>query len=108
MMGLSPTQAVETIVPLGVSAVGANCGRSLADTDTVVTEILAVAGDVPVWIKLNAGVPKVVGSEVVYEAGPEMLAEHVARYAEQGVRGVGGCCGSTPEHVAAIAQALGR
>ena len=108
MMGLSPTQAVETIVPLGVTAVGANCGRSLADTDAVVTEVLAAAGDVPVWIKPNAGVPKVVGAEVVYEAGPEMLAEHVARYVEQGARVVGGCCGSTPEHVAAIAQALGR
>jgi 5-methyltetrahydrofolate--homocysteine methyltransferase len=108
MMGLSPTDAVETIVPLGVTAVGANCGRSLADSDIVVTEILAAAGDVPVWIKPNAGVPKVVGSQVIYEAGPEMLAAHVARYAEQGARVVGGCCGSTPEHVAAIAQALGR
>ena len=108
MMGLKPTDAVNTIVPLGVSAVGANCGRSLADTDAVVTEVLAAAGDVPVWIKPNAGVPKVVGAEVVYEAGPDMLAEHVARYVEQGARVVGGCCGSTPEHVAAIAQALGR
>jgi 5-methyltetrahydrofolate--homocysteine methyltransferase len=108
MMGLSPTDAVTTILPLGVAAVGANCGRSLADTDEVVTEVLAAAGDVPVWIKPNAGVPKVVGSQVVYEAGPDMLAEHVVRYVEQGARVVGGCCGSTPEHVAAIAQALGR
>ena len=108
MMGLSPTDAVNTIVPLGVAAIGANCGRSLADTDVVVTEVLAAAGDVPVWIKPNAGVPKVVGAEVVYEAGPEMLADHVARYVEEGARVVGGCCGSTPEHVAAIAQALGR
>ena len=72
------------------------------------TEILAAAGDTPVWVKPNAGVPKVVGAEVVYEAGPEMLAEHVAHYVEQGVRIVGGCCGSTPAHVAAIAGALGR
>ena len=94
--------------PLGVAAVGTNCGRSLADADLVVTEILAAAGDTPVWVKPNAGVPKIVGAEVVYEAGPEMLAEHVARYVEQGVRIVGGCCGSTPAHVAAIAKALGR
>ena len=108
MMGLSPTDAVAAVVPLGIAAVGMNCGRSLADADIVVTEILAAAGDLPVWVKPNAGVPKVVGSEVVYEAGPEMLAEHVARYVEQGARVVGGCCGSRPEHVAAIAQALGR
>jgi 5-methyltetrahydrofolate--homocysteine methyltransferase len=108
MMGLSPTDAVAAVVPLGITAVGTNCGRSLADADLVVTEILAAAGDVPVWVKPNAGVPKIVGSQVVYEAGPEMLAEHVARYVEQGARVVGGCCGSRPEHVAAIAQALGR
>jgi len=108
MMGLSPTDAVEAVVPLGIAAVGTNCGRSLADADLVVTEMLAAAGDVPVWVKPNAGVPKIVGSEVVYEAGPETLAEHVARYVEQGARIAGGCCGSTPEHVAAIARALGR
>jgi len=108
MMGLSPTDAVAAVIPLGVAAVGTNCGRSLADADLVVAEILAAAGDVPVWVKPNAGVPKVVGAEVVYEAGPAMLAEHVAQYVAQGVRIVGGCCGSTPEHVAAIARALGR
>ena len=107
MMGLSPTDAVAAVVPMGIAAVGTNCGRSLADADLVVTEILAAAGDVPVWVKPNAGVPKIVGAEVVYEAGPEMLAEHVAGYVEQGARIVGGCCGSTPEHVAAIARGAG-
>jgi 5-methyltetrahydrofolate--homocysteine methyltransferase len=108
MMGLSPTDAVTAVAPMGIAAVGTNCGRSLADADVVVGEILAAAGDVPVWVKPNAGVPKIVGANVVYEAGPEMLAEHVAGYVEQGARVVGGCCGSTPEHVAAIARALGR
>jgi 5-methyltetrahydrofolate--homocysteine methyltransferase len=108
MMGLSPTDAVAAVAPLGVAAVGTNCGRSLEDADLVVTEMLAAAGDIPVWVKPNAGVPKIVGAEVVYEAGPEMLAEHAVRYAEQGARIVGGCCGSTPAHVAAVARALGR
>jgi 5-methyltetrahydrofolate--homocysteine methyltransferase len=108
MMGLSPTDAVAAVAPLGIAAVGMNCGRSLKDGDLVVAEILAQAGDLPVWVKPNAGVPKVVGAEVVYEAGPDMLAEHVAAYVEQGARIVGGCCGSTPAHVAAIARALGR
>lgn len=108
MMGLSPTDAVAAVAPLGVAAVGTNCGRSLEDADLVVTEMLAAARDIPVWVKPNAGVPKIVGAEVVYEAGPEMLAEHVVRYVEQGARIVGGCCGSTPAHVAAVARALGR
>jgi methionine synthase I (cobalamin-dependent) len=108
MMGVSPTDVVAAVEPLGVAALGANCGRSLADTDAIVTELLAVAPGIPLWVKPNAGVPHVVGDAVVYEAGPEDLAAHVRAYADRGVRVVGGCCGSTPEHVAAIARALGR
>jgi methionine synthase I (cobalamin-dependent) len=108
MMGLSPTEVVEAVEPLGVVALGANCGRSLEDTDAIVVEMLAASSGIPLWIKPNAGVPKIVGDAVVYEAGPDTLAEHVRRYADQGARIVGGCCGTTPEHVAAIARALAR
>lgn len=72
----------------------------------MVREILAAAGDVPVWVKPNAGVPKIVGDKVVYQADPESMAAHAVRYVEQGARIVGGCCGSTPDHVAAIRRAL--
>jgi methionine synthase / methylenetetrahydrofolate reductase(NADPH) len=47
-----------------------------------------------------------VGDTVVYDADPEMLAEHVRTYVDRGARIVGGCCGSTPEHIAAISRAL--
>jgi methionine synthase I (cobalamin-dependent) len=57
-------------------------------------------------VKPNAGVPRIVGDAVVYDADPELLASHVRRYVEQGVQIVGGCCGSTPAHVAAIAAAI--
>jgi 5-methyltetrahydrofolate--homocysteine methyltransferase len=108
MMGLSPAEVVGAFEPLGVAAVGANCGRSLADTDQIVEEFVAAAPHVPLWIKPNAGVPRIVGDAVVYDADPEMLAEHVSGYADRGARIVGGCCGSTPEHVAAIGRALRR
>ncbi|MFN2450706.1 MAG: homocysteine S-methyltransferase family protein [Candidatus Baltobacteraceae bacterium] len=52
--------------------------------------------------------PRVVGDAVVYEADPEMLAEHLRDFASRGARIVGGCCGSTPDHIAAIGRALGR
>jgi 5-methyltetrahydrofolate--homocysteine methyltransferase len=106
MMGLTPTQVVEAFAPLGVDAIGANCGKSLADTDLIVDELLAAAGDLPLWVKPNAGVPRIVGDEVVYDAGPDDLARHLASYVAKGVRVVGGCCGTTPEHVAAIAAAV--
>ena len=108
MMGLSPTDVVAAVEPLGVAALGANCGRSLDDTDAIVTELLAASPGIPLWIKPNAGVPRIVGDAVVYEADPDTLAEHVRRYADRGAGIVGGCCGTTPAHVAAIARALGK
>jgi len=108
MMGASPADVVAAVEPLGVAALGANCGRSLDDTDAIVTEFLAAAPGLPLWIKPNAGVPRIVGDAVVYEADPAMLAEHVRGYVDRGARIVGGCCGSTPEHIAAIARALQR
>jgi 5-methyltetrahydrofolate--homocysteine methyltransferase len=108
MMGLTPTQVVEAFAPLGIAAVGANCGKSLDETDLIVDELVAAANGLPLWVKPNAGVPRMVGDQVIYDAGPEDLAAHVARYVERGARVVGGCCGSTPEHVAAIANVLAR
>ena len=108
MMGLSPTQVVEAFAPLGIAAIGANCGKSLADTDLIVEELVAAADGLPLWVKPNAGVPRMVRDSVVYDAGPADLAAHVAGYVARGARVVGGCCGSTPEHIAAIARTLGR
>jgi methionine synthase I (cobalamin-dependent) len=106
MMGLSPADVVHAFAGRGLAALGANCGRSLADTDLVVGELLAAGGGAPVWVKPNAGVPKMVEGRVVYEADPETLASHARAYVEQGARIVGGCCGSTPEHIRAIAAAV--
>ena len=106
MMGLTPSEVVAAFAPLGVAAIGANCGKSLDDTDAIVDELLAGAGGVPLWVKPNAGVPRVVGDEVVYDAGPEEMARHLGSYAARGIAVVGGCCGTTPEHVAAIAAAV--
>jgi 5-methyltetrahydrofolate--homocysteine methyltransferase len=108
MMGLTPTQVVEAFAPLGVAAIGANCGKSLADTDLIVDELIAATEGLPLWVKPNAGVPRMVRDAVVYDAAPEDLAAHVAGYVARGVRVVGGCCGSTPEHIAAISGVLGR
>jgi 5-methyltetrahydrofolate--homocysteine methyltransferase len=106
MMGLSPADVVAAFEPLGVAAIGANCGRSLEDNAAVVSEFLDAGLTVPLWIKPNAGVPRVVGDAVVYEADPETMAERIREFVTQGARIVGGCCGSTPEHIAAIAHAL--
>src|ERR1700674_948324 len=109
MMGLSPTQVIESVGPLEVAAIGANCGRSLEDMEQVVHEFAALNAGIPLWIKPNAGLPSMVGDIARYDMGPSEMAEFAARFIEAGAQVVGGCCGTSPEHVRAIAtSSVGR
>lgn len=108
MMGLSPADLTAAVDGLDLVALGANCGRSLQDNAQVAAEFLDAGLTAPLWIKPNAGVPQVTADGVVYPEDPSSFAAQVAEIAQRGARVVGGCCGSTPEHLAALAQALGR
>lgn len=108
MMGLSPADVTAAAEGVDVAALGANCGRSLQDTAQLVTEFLEADSSHPLWIKPNAGVPRVTAGGVVYPEDPASFAEQVAEFAQRGARVVGGCCGSTPEHLSALAGMLGR
>lgn len=108
MMGLSPADLTAAAESLDLAAVGANCGRSLQDNAQVAVEFIGAGLAEPLWIKPNAGVPQVTAEGVVYPEDPASFAAQVAEIARQGARIVGGCCGSTPEHLAALAHALGR
>lgn len=107
MMGVSPAQAVERLGELGVTAVGANCGRGLEDMEAVMVEMVAHRPDGLLLIaQSNAGLPVIRGEEFCYETTPEEMADYALRMRELGVELVGGCCGSTPAHMAAMASAL--
>jgi 5-methyltetrahydrofolate--homocysteine methyltransferase len=109
MMGLSPARVIEAIGPLDIAAIGANCGRSLEDMEQVVREFVAVTAGLPLWIKPNAGLPSMVGDIARYDMGPSEMAEFAGRFIEAGAQVVGGCCGTSPEHVRAIAtSSVGR
>jgi 5-methyltetrahydrofolate--homocysteine methyltransferase len=108
MMGLSPADVTAATEGTGIAALGANCGRSLQDTAQLVTEFLEAGSALPLWIKPNAGVPTVTAAGVVYPEDPASFAEQVSQFARRGASIVGGCCGSTPEHLSALAAALGR
>jgi 5-methyltetrahydrofolate--homocysteine methyltransferase len=105
MMGLSPTQVARALAPRGVAAIGANCGKSLEEMEKVLSEYAALNLGVPLWIKPNAGLPRMDGDHSVYDLTPAMMGEAIARFVKMGARIVGGCCGNTPAHVAAIARA---
>ena len=105
-MGVSPTQAAEAMAAMGVPAVGANCGNAPEEVLDFLPLMHKAAQDAYLIAKPNAGVPRMVKRQVVYDAAPERMAGLACRYAELGARIVGTCCGSSPAHVAAIAAAM--
>jgi 5-methyltetrahydrofolate--homocysteine methyltransferase len=104
MMGVSPTQALATMLELGADIVGANCG--LPDTTLAAVKEMAPLTDRPLMMQANAGVPEIRGGETRFTGTPEDSANLAREAAAAGARLIGGCCGTTPAHVAAIARAL--
>ncbi len=103
MMGVSVDQAYSMARDTGASFVGANCGRGI-DTYVEIAKLFQQCGDaIPIWIKGNAGLPEIDDAgNTVYRAGPEVFAKAVPELLNAGVRFIGGCCGSAPEHIQAI------
>ncbi len=110
MMGTPVAEAIRRAVDAGAQIVGANCGAALDLDDYVALckEIAAAAGSAHVIIQPNAGAPRQVDGAALYLATPEQMAETATRLLEAGARIVGGCCGTTPPHLAAIAGALAK
>lgn len=107
MMGVSPEQAVEALAGWGAAAVGGNCGNGPDEILQVIEKMRRHAPQVRLVAKANAGIPAWKGGRAVYGAGPEEMAAHAAAVAERGAWLIGACCGSTPAHLRAMAQALG-
>jgi len=105
MMGVTPEQAAQGLADAGADVVGANCGQGI-DGYIAIGERLVAASDRPVWIKANAGIPQVVGGDVFYETTPEQFAERAKELVDAGVSFIGGCCGTSPEFIAALAHRL--
>nr|WP_253942980.1 homocysteine S-methyltransferase family protein [Nocardioides sp. zg-1308] len=107
MMGVRPADAVTHLSAAGVDAVGANCGRGPEEMELIAAEMVgARSGEVLLVAQSNAGLPQVVGDHFEYDATPDDLAAHASRLAGLGIDLVGGCCGSTPDHIAAIRSTL--
>jgi 5-methyltetrahydrofolate--homocysteine methyltransferase len=106
MMGVEPAQVARQLSALGVDVVGANCGRTLSETLDAVRQMRAAVPDATLMAKPNAGLPHSAGGELVYDVTPEIMADYARRFAALGVKIFGGCCGSTPAHIRAVALAL--
>jgi 5-methyltetrahydrofolate--homocysteine methyltransferase len=105
MMGATPEQAAEQLLAAGADVIGANCGQGIAGMVEVCRRLHA-ASDGPVWIKANAGLPERVGGQIVYRQTPAEFAAYVPQLVEAGASFIGGCCGTTPEFIRAVAERL--
>ena len=108
MMGVGPAAAVVALAEAGVAAVGANCGRGPEEMAQIAAEMAAARPEGLLLVaQSNAGLPHVVGDHFEYDATPGDMAAHAAQLRDLGIDLIGGCCGSTPEHIEAMSRALG-
>lgn len=107
MMGVKPVTALEAIAGLGVRVIGANCGNGPAEIERVLTEMSQAKPEgVMLMAKSNAGMPRWKDDCITYGGTPEVMADYARTMARLGVAVIGGCCGSAPEHIAAMREAL--
>lgn len=106
MMGVKPAQTARQFGAAGVAALGINCGRSLEDNLKALGELRA-ATDLPLWFKPNAGLPKMgADGKTYFDVTPAEMGAAAAAWRAAGASLTGGCCGTSPEHLAAIAGAV--
>jgi 5-methyltetrahydrofolate--homocysteine methyltransferase len=105
MMGNTPEDVVEKLAAAGVDVVGANCGQGIEGFIPICRRLRAVT-NLPLWMKANAGLPKLVQGETVYDTTPERFAHFVPQLIDAGANFIGGCCGTAPEFIAAVKRKL--
>jgi len=106
MMGVTPEQALSTLTALAVSAMGGNCGNGPEEIIGVIEKMHSTDPQAILVAKANAGIPQLIDGKPVYKADPLAMAHYALRARTAGARIIGACCGSTPAHIRAMAQAL--
>ncbi len=111
MMGVDVQSAVSELVPLGIAAIGFNCGKASLDeyvelAETFVSAVRDLSDKIVICAQPNAGKPDLVDGRAVYRVSPEDFAAAAKRIHSAGVNIIGGCCGTTPDHIAAVSKRL--
>lgn len=105
LYGTDPATAALVLTTLGVDAVGVNCSTGPDKMIEIVKEMSKYA-DIPIVAKPNAGLPMLEDGETVYDMGPEQFAQEMLPLIDAGADVLGGCCGTTPEHIKMLVDLL--
>jgi len=106
MMGVSPSEMVTALKIAGAHIVGANCSNGIEGMIRITEEIRLTDKEIPVLIHANAGLPILQGTCTVFPESPEMMAKFAPNLAKAGANIIGGCCGTTPEHIRKLVEVL--
>jgi len=106
LMGVTPEQAAAGLIKAGADVIGSNCGQGIAGFVKICARLKASANGQPVWIKGNAGLPKMVNGKATYETTPQEFASFIPALLAAGANFIGGCCGTSPEFIRAARQRL--
>jgi 5-methyltetrahydrofolate--homocysteine methyltransferase len=106
LMGVSPTEMAQAMLAAGADIIGANCGNGMQRMADIVKELRAAAPAAPILVHANAGMPVHVGGRDVFPETPEAMAQNAVAVVKAGANVLGGCCGTTPDHIRAIANAV--
>ena len=105
LMGVTPEQAADGLTVAGADIIGCNCGIGI-DNYIIVAGKLRAATEKPIWVKANAGMPEIEEGRVVYRMTPEEFAAKTRQLVKAGANIVGGCCGTSPQFISALASTL--
>jgi len=106
LLGDDPTKVAQTLAQSGADVIGVNCSGGPAQLLRILKQMKHAVPHGKFWVKPNAGWPEQVGGRIMYPADPEYFGEYALSLREAGANVVGGCCGTTPQHIAAMKKAL--
>ena len=108
MMGTDLRTYLEMARSAGADIIGANCGNGTAGMIEIVREIRALDPEVPVLVHANAGLPRYEDGKTIFPESPDQMASQIGELVAAGANIVGGCCGTTPEHIRQIVMVIGE
>jgi len=107
LMGTTPEQAAQALTAAGADVIGANCGQGIAGYVEICRRLRA-ATDRPIWVKPNAGIPELVNDVPVWKTAPEEFGSYGPALVAAGASFLGGCCGTAPQFIRALRDAIRR
>jgi homocysteine S-methyltransferase len=106
LLGDEPAKVAIALRDAGADVIGVNCSGGPAQLIRILRQMRQAAPEARLWVKPNAGWPEHVGGRVMYAAAPEYFRDYVLEFWKAGANVIGGCCGTTPEHIAAMRKTL--